>query len=93
MPLTRISLGTAGVPRSLLNCRRSFMSVWWRFDVPSADRFQFIERAADAAHLRPALPQRRTQRPLRAVSYFRRKTAQPGAETGTLSSALRAVRR
>ncbi|STU76499.1 tautomerase [Klebsiella pneumoniae subsp. ozaenae] len=48
MPLTRISLGTAWHPRSLLNCRRSFMSVWWRSSTFRQQiDFSLIERAAD----------------------------------------------
>ncbi len=95
MPLTRISLGTAWHPAEFAQLSALFHEcLVAEFDVPSADRFQFIERAADEQRIYdPHYLSEGPQRPLRAVSYFRWKTAQPGAETGTLSSALRAVRR
>ena len=44
------------------------------FDVPSADKFQFIEQAADEQRIYDLnYLSDGTQRPLRAVSYFRRK--------------------
>lgn len=48
MPLTRISLGTAWRPAEFAQLSALFHEcLVAEFDVPSADRFQFIERAAD----------------------------------------------
>lgn len=48
MPLTRISLGTAWRPAEFTQLSALFHEcLVAEFDVPSADRFQFIERAAD----------------------------------------------
>ena len=48
MPLTRISLGTAWHPAEFAQLSAFFHEcLVAEFDVPSADRFQFIERAAD----------------------------------------------
>ncbi|HBY1818034.1 hypothetical protein F8D17_03600 [Klebsiella pneumoniae] len=48
MPLTRISLGTAWHPAEFAQLSALFHEcLVAEFDVPSADRFQFIERAAD----------------------------------------------
>ena len=48
MPLTRISLGTAWRPTEFAQLSALFHEcLVAEFDVPSADRFQFIERAAD----------------------------------------------
>ncbi len=95
MPLTRISLGTAWRPAEFAQLSALFHEcLVAEFDVPSADRFQFIERAADEQRIYDPhyLSEGRSARFV-LFHIFRRKTAQPGAETGTLSSALRAVRR
>ncbi|HFK2354024.1 TPA: tautomerase family protein [Klebsiella pneumoniae] len=48
MPLTRISLGTAWRPAEFAQLSALFHEcLVAEFDVPSADRFQFIERAVD----------------------------------------------
>ncbi|HDT2978533.1 TPA: tautomerase family protein, partial [Klebsiella pneumoniae subsp. pneumoniae] len=48
MPLTRISLGTAWHPAEFAQLSALFHEcLVAEFDVPSADKFQFIERAAD----------------------------------------------
>ncbi|RRY82769.1 tautomerase family protein, partial [Klebsiella pneumoniae] len=52
MPLTRISLGTAWRPAEFAQLSALFHEcLVAEFDVPSADRFQFIERAADEQHI------------------------------------------
>ncbi len=48
MPLTRISLGTAWRPTEFAQLSALFHEcLVAEFDVPSADKFQFIEQAAD----------------------------------------------
>jgi hypothetical protein len=48
MPLTRISLGTAWRPAEFAQLSALFHEcLVAEFDVPSADKFQFIEQAAD----------------------------------------------
>ncbi len=75
MPLTRISLGTAWRPTEFAQLSALFHEcLVAEFDVPSADKFQFIEQAADEQRIYgPELPQRRTQRPASVLFHIFRR--------------------
>jgi hypothetical protein len=94
MPLTRISLGTAWRPAEFAQLSALFHEcLVAEFDVPSADKFQFIEQAADEQRIYDPhyLSDGRSARFVLFHIFAGNRAA--GRRNRALSSALRAVRR